>query len=139
MLFDYCSTCKRCCHIDPGYPPLEITLTVNEKKEYKSICIENECSHLTDAGCNLGEKKPFSCQMYPLVYEPNKKKFFYDVECPLMPEYINQLKLPNSEANNHLNFIKKRIKHIQQEDFNFLERTYAVDIEYFDIKTIPTN
>jgi hypothetical protein len=77
--------------------------------------------------------------MYPLVYEPNKKKFFYDAECPLMPEYINQLKLPNSEANNHLNFIKKRINHIQQEDFNFLERTYAVDIEYFDIKTIPTN
>ena len=55
MLFDHCATCQRCCHVDPGFPPLEVTLTREEKKGLGSVCIENSCEHLGDAGCTLGD------------------------------------------------------------------------------------
>ena len=32
MPFEYCAECQRCCHVDTGYPSLEITLTAAEIK-----------------------------------------------------------------------------------------------------------
>ena len=137
MPFDYCAECKRCCNVDPGYSALEITLTAAEIKTHQSICIDRHCSHLSNSGCNLGEQKPFSCQMYPLVYEPIGQSFFYDTECPVMPLYIEQLQSNRSEASRHLRHIKKTIKSLSQVDLDFLARNYSVDQDYFAIEPLP--
>ena len=110
MLFDHCATCQRCCHVDPGFPPLEVTLTREEKKGLGSVCIENSCEHLGDAGCTLGDAKPLSCKLYPLAFNPKTKAFFFDIDCPLMPMYESQLQDPASEASNHLRQMSEAVK-----------------------------
>jgi Fe-S-cluster containining protein len=137
MPFEYCAECQRCCHIDAGYPSLEITLTAAEIKTHHSICIERRCAHLGANGCRLGNQKPFSCQMYPLVYEPHTKRFFYDSECPVMPRYLEQLRIPRSAARRHWRQIQTTIKALRVEDFDFLERNYAIDADYFAIQPVP--
>jgi len=137
MPFEHCSECKRCCHVDPGYAPLEITLTAKETKTYHSICIDRNCQYLGNAGCTLGEQRPFSCKMYPLVYKPTTQEFLYDTECPVMPTYIRQLKKMGSQANEHLAFIQKEITALSREDVDFLERNFAIDEGYFETKKLP--
>jgi len=137
MPFEHCSECKRCCNVDPGYAPLEITLTAKETKTYHSICIERHCQYLGKQGCTLGEAKPFSCKMYPLVYRPATQEFLYDTECPVMPKYIGQLKTAGSQANQHLAFIQKEIKALSQNDEDFLERNFGIDEQYFETKKLP--
>ncbi len=137
MPFEHCSECKRCCNVDPGYAPLEITLTAKETKTYHSICIERHCQYLGKQGCTLGEAKPFSCKMYPLVYRPATQEFLYDTECPVMPKYIGQLKTVGSQANQHLAFIQKEIKALSQNDEDFLERNFGIDEQYFETKKLP--
>ena len=137
MPFEHCSECKRCCNVDPGYAPLEITLTAKETKTYHSICIERHCQYLGKQGCTLGEAKPFSCKMYPLVYRPATQEFLYDTECPVMPKYIDQLKTAGSQANQHLAFIQKEIKALSQNDEDFLERNFGIDEQYFETKKLP--
>ena len=137
MPFEHCSECKRCCNVDPGYAPLEITLTAKETKTYHSICIERHCQYLGKQGCTLGQAKPFSCKMYPLVYRPATQEFLYDTECPVMPKYIDQLKTAGSQANQHLAFIQKEIKALSQNDEDFLERNFGIDEQYFETKKLP--
>ena len=137
MPFEHCSKCKRCCHIDPGYAPLEITLTAKETKTYRSICIEKNCPYLSYQGCTLGEQKPFSCKLYPLVYKPTTKEFLYDTECPVMPMYIDQLQTIGSQANQHLAFARQEIQALAKKDMDFLVRNYAVDQAYFETKKLP--
>jgi len=137
MPFEHCSECKRCCNVDPGYAPLEITLTAKETKTYHSICIERHCQYLGKQGCTLGQAKPFSCKMYPLVYKPATQEFLYDTECPVMPKYIAQLKTAGSQANEHLAFIQKEIKVLSQKDEDFLERNFGIDEQYFETKKLP--
>lgn len=137
MPFDHCSTCKRCCHIDPDYPPLEVTLTASESKKYHSICIKTRCKFLGIHGCTLGEMKPFSCQMYPLVFDPKGQTFFYDTDCPVMPSYIEQLQSSKTVAFKHLRMIQKKVKQLMHKDVDFLSHNYAVDSEYFDIRVLP--
>ncbi len=137
MPFEHCSECKRCCNVDPGYAPLEITLTAKETKTYHSICIERHCQYLGKQGCTLGQAKPFSCKMYPLVYRPASQEFLYDTECPVMPKYIDQLKTAGSQANQHLAFIQKEIKALSQNDEDFLERNFGIDEQYFETKKLP--
>ena len=137
MPFEHCSECKRCCNVDPGYAPLEITLTAKETKTYHSICIERHCQYLGKQGCTLGQAKPFSCKMYPLVYRPATQEFLYDTECPVMPKYIGQLKTVGSQANQHLAFIQKEIKALSQNDEDFLERNFGIDEQYFETKKLP--
>lgn len=137
MPFDYCAQCKRCCHVDAGSPSLEITLTAAEIKTHHAICIERRCPQLGAQGCRLGTQKPFSCQMYPLVYEPRTERYFYDTECPVMPRYIEQLKSPRSVASRHLRQIQRTIQALRQLDFDFLVRNYAVDHDYFVTKALP--
>ena len=137
MLFDYCSECKRCCNIDAGYEALEITLTAKESKIFHSICIQTSCEYLGNKGCTLGDKKPYSCKMYPLVYKPSSQEFLYDTDCPIMPEYIAQLTSKDSEASNHLLAIQKSITSLTKVDIDFLDRNFAVDEGYFEIKKLP--
>jgi hypothetical protein len=137
MLFDYCAECRRCCHVDPDYPPLEVTLTKSEKAKYRSVCIERECEYLGPSGCTLGNDKPFSCKLYPLAYNPKDGRFHYDDECPLMPEYVKQLSEPGSDALHHLNEVKSVIKKISISDTAFLKRNFAIDKGYFELKELP--
>lgn len=137
MLFDGCAECRRCCHVDAGYPALDITLTKTEKKLYKSVCIETSCKHLGSAGCSLGDAKPFSCKLYPLTYNPTSRDFFYDIECPLMPEYSRQLGDPASDASLHLSLVSAEIKRLHKSDSQFLKNNFAVDIDYFELKKLP--
>ncbi len=137
MPFDHCAECRRCCFVEQGYPPLEISLTKKDKKNYGSICIETNCPQLGPQGCTLGDAKPFSCKLYPLAYNPVAKQMFYDVDCPLMPEYIRQLKDVESEASQHLASCKKEIAELEKTDGKFLKSNFAVDSDYFELKRLP--
>ncbi len=137
MLFDQCAKCQQCCHIEPGYPPLEITLSSVEQERWHSICIKTQCTHLGPQGCEFGDDKPFSCQLYPLSYNPVRQTFYYDTDCPLMPDYISQLSDTESEASVHLEKMKKMIKVLHQQDANFLKLNHAIDVDYFDLKRLP--
>lgn len=137
MPFDHCAECRQCCYIEPGYPPLEISLTKKETRRFGSVCIETQCTHLGPAGCTLGDSKPFSCRLYPLSYDPAKRQIFYDTACPLMPEYIRQLKDGQSEAAQHLAACKKEIAALERSDAAFLDSNFGVDSDYFDLKRLP--
>ncbi len=136
MLFDHCAQCQRCCHVDPGFPALEITLTKQEKKGLGSVCVEGNCEHLGKAGCTLGDAKPFSCKLYPLAYNPKAKTYFFDTECPLMPAYQAQLADPASEASTHLNQMDQAIQALSKADPFFLRANYRVDSYYFDLEPL---
>ena len=138
MLFEQCAQCQRCCRVDPGYPSLEISLTQKETQQLGSVCIDRSCQHLGSQGCTLDQRKPFSCQLYPLSYNPHQKSFMYDVECPIMPQYVRQLKAPQSEASIHLQAMKTEIDRLTQEDPDFLMNNYAIDVDYFELKKLPT-
>lgn len=137
MLFDHCAECKRCCVVDPGYPPLEVSLTNAETQKLASICIETACPHLGSNGCTLGPSKPLSCSLYPLSYNPKRKVFSIDQECPISSEYGEQLKDPMSDASAHLSEMKERIRQLNKEDQKFLRDNHKVDVSYFDLKKLP--
>jgi Fe-S-cluster containining protein len=136
MLFDRCAECQSCCHIDAGFPPLEITLSKAEKKKLGRLCIETACDHLGSSGCTLGHEKPFGCQLYPLAYNPDTQDFFFDAACPLMPEYQQQLGDSTSEASQHLSTMTAAIHKLSTHDKAFLRRNFQVDSDYFDIQPL---
>jgi Fe-S-cluster containining protein len=123
--------------VDEDYPPLEVTLTQQEKKVYGSVCIETRCEHLGPVGCKLGPAKPVSCKMYPLAYAPQTQSFFFDVECPLMPAYFGQLAHPQSEASLHLAQMAEVIQKLERSDPAFLATNFAVDADYFELEALP--
>jgi Fe-S-cluster containining protein len=136
VLFDHCAECQRCCNVEQGYPPLEITLTQKEEKRLGSICIQTQCHHLGAQGCSLGEDKPFGCTLYPVSYNPNKQKFYFDADCPLMDEYIAGLADSNSEASIHMAKVERTVAKLEEKDPVFLQQNYEVDKAYFDLKKI---
>jgi hypothetical protein len=136
LLFDYCATCRRCCNVDPGELPLEISLTEAEQKSLGHLCIERQCEHLAITGCTLGDGKPFSCHLYPLAYSPATHSFYYDVDCPLMPTYVTQLADPHSDASRHLAAVSKQIAALAETDRSFLQRNFAVDKGYFELRRL---
>lgn len=137
MLFDQCAECQRCCRVDPGFPSLEISLTHQESQRLGSVCIDETCQHLGQQGCTMGNDKPFSCRLYPLSYNPKNKSFWYDVECPLMPNYIDQLSDASSEARAHLAYVTQEIKQLSKIDADFLATNYDIDVDYFELKKLP--
>lgn len=137
MPFERCAECRSCCHVEAGYPPLEVTLTTSEKARFGSLCIETNCEHLSDTGCTLGDDKPFSCKLYPLSYNPVGKQLYFDSDCPLMPEYIDQLSNPKSVASLHLNEVRDVIKALEEEDPDFLKTNHDIDVDYFSLEKLP--
>ena len=138
MLFDLCAQCRRCCVVDPGEPPLEVSLTRAETKRLGGICIETGCTHLGPQGCTMGERKPFSCSLYPLSYNPHERRFYFDSECPLLSTYVEQLRDERSEASSHLAGITREILRLEQGDPGFLLKNHEVDIDYFDLVALPS-
>jgi Fe-S-cluster containining protein len=139
MLFELCAQCQRCCHVDPGYPPLEVSLTQAETKHHGRICIESACTHLGPQGCSLGEDKPLSCKLYPLSFEPESRTFHFDVECPLKAPYFEQLADPSSQASAHLSQMVQAIVQLERTDSPFLHSNYAIDADYFELEALPVN
>jgi Fe-S-cluster containining protein len=137
VLFDHCAECQRCCHVEAGYPPLDITLTATEQKKLGSVCIETRCTHLGPQGCTMGDDKPFGCTLYPLSYNPNNKSFYFDTDCPLMDEYMHDLKDASSDASFHLAKMQHSINLLEKADPQFLQRNHEVDVGYFELKKIP--
>jgi Fe-S-cluster containining protein len=137
VLFDHCAECQRCCTIDDGHPPLEISLTRLEKKKLGSVCIEKSCQHLGDQGCTMGEDKPFACSLYPLSFDPVRRQFLYDTDCPLMPTYVKQLKRPDSDAQAHFSMVQNAIFKLEKKDPAFLQQNFTIDVDYFDLKKLP--
>ena len=138
MPFDHCAECRRCCFVEAGYPALEITLTKKEKKDLGSVCIETNCVNLGPAGCTLGERKPFSCTLYPLAYNPTRREIYYDTDCPVMPEYIRQLDDSASEASMHLAKCQAELTKLEKTDKGFLKNNFEIDSDYFDLKRLPS-
>jgi Fe-S-cluster containining protein len=136
VLFDHCAQCQRCCNVEAGFPPLEITLTAKEQKKLGSVCIETSCSHLGPQGCTMGEDKPFGCTLYPLSYNPNNKSFYFDTDCPLMDDYMDGLSDKDSDAHQHLIKVNDIIIQLEKTDPAFLQLNHAVDVSYFDLKRI---
>jgi Fe-S-cluster containining protein len=137
MLFEYCAECQSCCNVDPGHPPLDVSLTNAETSRFTPICIEDRCEHLGNAGCTLGDSKPFSCSLYPLSFDPAARAFSFDAECPLKDTYFSQLRDPNSEASHHLARMSDKIHALETSDPEFLKANHAVDIDYFDLIPLP--
>ena len=138
MLFDQCAECQRCCRVDPGFDSLEISLTRTESQRLGRVCIDETCQFLGPQGCTAGSDKPFSCSLYPLSCNPHTQNFWYDVECPLMPQYIAQLKDADSEASSHLSFVTQKIKTLTTSDPDFLAANYEIDLDYFELKKLPS-
>ena len=132
-LFDHCATCKSCCHVDVGAPPLEVHLTSTERRFMQPICIKRRCKNLAAAGCTLGNSKPFGCDLYPLAYDPASKQFFLDSECPLAKRYADQLSAPDSDASRHLSRMAATIHGLERTDFEYLESNFAFDQDYFSL------
>lgn len=132
-LFDHCSKCKSCCHVDKGAPPLEVNLTAVEQLSMQPICIESRCRHLRDAGCSLGKSKPFGCDLYPLAYDPGEHQFYFDRECPLFDTYVEQLADAKTEASQHLSRMQKAVKRLERIDRGYLQQNFAFDRDYFDL------
>ena len=137
MLFDLCAQCRRCCVVDPGHPPLDVSLTRQEEARLGSVCIETRCVHLGDHGCKMGKTKPFSCSLYPLSYNPHERHFYFDTECPLLPTYTEQLEDPQSEAALHLASITQEVLRLERDEPDFLDKNHKIDIDYFDLIKLP--
>jgi Fe-S-cluster containining protein len=139
MLFERCAQCQRCCHVDPGYPALEVSLTQAETQQHGRICIETSCTHLGPEGCQLGDGKPLSCKLYPLSFEPESRTFHFDVDCPLKTLYFAQLSDPSSQASQHLVQMADAIRQLEHTDSPFLQDNFAIDSAYFELEALPTN
>ena len=55
-----------------------------------------------------------------------------------MPIYFEQLSTPGSEASEHLAHVSSQIQKLEKVDPEFLQANYEIDIDYFDLKKLPT-
>jgi len=133
LLFDHCAKCQSCCRVEDAYGSLEITLTQIESKRFRNLCIEDHCEYLGTKGCTLGDQKPLSCKLYPLSFDPDTKKYFFDVDCPLLTEYKRQLKDPKSDASQHMREMNTLLFDRSVVDEDFLRRNRQIDVSFFDL------
>lgn len=133
MLFDHCAKCQSCCNVDSGFGTLEITLTQKETKVFRHLCIEDRCEYLGEKGCTLGDSKPLSCKLYPLSFDPQVKKYYFDAACPLLPEYKRQLKDSDSDASKHFREMNTLIEEMAVVDPKFLSRNHEIDLDFFEL------
>jgi Fe-S-cluster containining protein len=138
MLFDLCKHCQKCCHVDEGFPPLEIPLVAAEKTCWQKLEISTACRFLGESGCTLGAAKPFACQQYPVSFDPKRRRFFFDADCPLYQQYQKDLLVESSEAHQHFDGLVRAIHVLTQEDPEFLEKNFELDAADFDLLALKT-
>jgi hypothetical protein len=100
---------------------------------FRHLCIEDQCEHLGEKGCDLGDGKPLSCKLYPLSFDPELHKYYFDAACPLLPEYKRQLKNSDSDASNHFREMNTLIEEMAVVDPKFLSRNHEVDVDFFEL------
>lgn len=113
-------------------------MTAKERSSLGSVCIQSQCEHLGDAGCTLGNTKPLSCKLYPLAFDPKTEVFYYDSDCPLMPQYQLELQQPDSDASAHFAAMNAELQALKKSDRTFLNANYRVDSDYFDLLPLQT-
>ncbi|MFM7385310.1 MAG: YkgJ family cysteine cluster protein [Betaproteobacteria bacterium] len=133
MPFEHCKVCRKCCHIDEGYPALEIPLLASEKRRWTRLVIESQCTFLGQEGCSLGDNKPFACAQYPLSFDPKQDRYYFDADCPLYEQYQRDLAIDGSDAQNHFLRVKERISNLKKQNSRFLQRNFKLDQAYFDL------
>ncbi|MFZ9465733.1 MAG: YkgJ family cysteine cluster protein [Burkholderiaceae bacterium] len=133
MPFEHCKVCRKCCHIDEGYPALEIPLLAPEKKQWTRLVIESQCTFLGHEGCSLGDNKPFACEQYPLSFDPKQERYYFDAECPLYEQYQRDLAIDGSDAQIHFLRVRERISNLKKQNNRFLQRNFKLDQAYFDL------
>ena len=138
MPFDHCKQCKKCCHLEPGYPALEIPLLPAEALQWNQLVIEDRCRFLKSQGCSLGATKPLACEQYPLVYDPGSDRYFFDADCPLYETYQKELSISGSEAEQHFKRIDQRLQSIKREKPEFLQHNFELDVDYFELLPLAT-
>ena len=133
MPFDHCKVCRKCCHVDEGYPALEIPLLPAEKRRWRELVIESQCQFLSLDGCKLGHDKPFACEQYPLSFDPVEDRYYFDADCPIYQQYQHELSIEGSEAQQHFRRINKRLKRLKEKNPEFLKRNFDLDADYFEL------
>ncbi len=113
-------------------------MTAKERSSLGSVCIQTQCEHLGDSGCTLGNTKPLSCKLYPLAFDPKTEVFYYDSDCPLMPQYQLELQQSDSDASIHFAAMNTEIQALKKSDCKFLTANYRVDSDYFDLRPLKT-
>lgn len=136
-LFEYCAVCRKCCHVEEGYPPLRIPLLPAERISIRSLEIKKNCRFLSNTGCVKGAEKPFACSQYPLSFDPETNRFFFDSDCPLFEVYRSQLSTPDSPARSHFLLVLSRLQELKKTNPGYLKRNFALDADYFDLLPLP--
>jgi len=131
--FDHCKVCRKCCHVNPGYPALEIPLLPPGKKRWHRLVIESQCQFLAHAGCKLGQEKPFACEQYPLSFDPVEDRYYFDADCPLYEQYQHDLRVDGSEAQRHFLRVDKRLQQLKKKNPDFLKHNFELDADYFEL------
>ncbi len=114
--FERCKKCMACCkasdrfvHIHVcGHESRLIGLLGSEGADTEDIVIPcgTSCRFLSEAGCTLGDIKPFQCQLYPLLVLGDGS-LGIDPACASSGEYLSQLHDPASEAWGHFKAMKR--------------------------------
>jgi Fe-S-cluster containining protein len=113
-----------------------VNLTSLERRSLGPICIATRCQHLGNKGCTLEKNKPFGCDLYPLAYDPEGKRFYFDRECPLLPTYMRELDVSGSDASRHLARMQAAIRRLEKTDLNYLRANFEFDRDYFDLEPL---
>jgi hypothetical protein len=75
--------------------------------------------------------------MYPVSYDPHNRLFSLDVECPLVPDYLQDFDDPETAAGQHLRQTMQTIQQLEIAEPGFLLKNHAIDSEFFDLQRIP--
>ncbi len=114
--FERCRQCRACCRSSDRF--VHISVFGHEKRltgllasrgmDTEEIVVPYgaSCRFLGEAGCVLGDAKPFQCRLYPLLLLSDGS-LGIDPACTYSGEYLSQLKDPASEARHHFKAMKK--------------------------------
>jgi hypothetical protein len=68
-----------------------------------------------------------------LSFDHKANAYYFDTDCPLLPEYQRQLKSPDSEASKHLKEMDHLLQQLIHTDEDFLKRNREVDLDFFEL------
>ena len=78
-VFDVTKIVKR------GYDLSDFTIKAGEGRQLKNIT--GRCVFLSEDGCTIYPYRPEGCQLYPLIYDEERRKAVMDHLCPYASEF----------------------------------------------------
>lgn len=129
--FQHCQPCLTCCKNENLY------LSTEEKVVYGDRSEGVNCKHLLDDGkCNIHDKRPMECRIYPFDLKKidGKIKWLVWESCPatssMEPEFYNQ-EIEKYEGQINLKWVLDYISHHEQnEPKKYSDMNYKVLKEY---------